>query len=186
MNKKKNTTLKNYIVIPLKNLVKANWNYKHDEPKKAEKLKANFMRNGQIQNLIVRELDTGYYEVVNGNHRVDVMVDLNMDSAVCYNLGNITLQHAQRIAIETNETNFKNDSEKLNGLLMELSQQFEDLQDTLTMDLTHMVNNQPDIPNTIDPNEKFFFLNIELENETQCQELYEEMAERGYKVKIIT
>lgn len=114
-------------------LVKADWNYKTEDAQKSEDLLENLKRNGQIENLLVRELKTGFYEVVNGNHRLDVMKILKMETAHVYNLGECTIQHAQRIAIETNETKFGVDNLKLSGLIKELSAEFsmEDLVKTL-------------------------------------------------------
>lgn len=110
----------NYIEIPLDNLDKASWNYKEDEPAKLKKLVNNIRRNGQIENVIVRqtgvgeykivdglETGSGRYEIVNGNHRYDAFVILEKPTAVAYNLGaNISDAVAARIAVETNETRF--------------------------------------------------------------------------------
>lgn len=121
----KHDLLKNYQVIKLEKLVAADWNYKHDDTTRAkfvmEKLKNNLKRNGQIENLIVRELDTGYIEVVNGNHRYMALKDLGWDECVVYNLGKIDLATAKRIAIATNETKFENDPLRLASILKELT-----------------------------------------------------------------
>ena len=64
-----------FIEIPTDKLVKADWNYKTEDQEKQEKLKENIKRNGQIENIIIRELETGFFEVVNGNHRLSVLKD---------------------------------------------------------------------------------------------------------------
>ena len=92
--------------VPIARIQKAGWNYKAEDAQMSEKLKANFERNGQIENIIIRELPGGDFEVINGNHRIDVMRDLGYADAYCYNLGNVSLVEAQRIALETNETKF--------------------------------------------------------------------------------
>ena len=97
---------KGWTDIQISKLVKANWNYKEENEKQTDKLLNNFKRNGQIENILIRELDTGFYEVVNGNHRLDVMKILKLKKAHAYNFGKISLAEAQRIAIETNETKF--------------------------------------------------------------------------------
>jgi hypothetical protein len=114
-------------------LVKADWNYKTDDAAKKQKLLNNIKRNGQIENLLIRELDTGYYEVVNGNHRLEIMHEIKMAQAFCFNLGKISVQQAQRIAIETNETRFETDTIKLATLIGEIMQEFgiEDIEDTM-------------------------------------------------------
>ena len=124
---------KGWVKANIEQLVKADWNYKEDDQEKAIKLKNNIKRNGQIENIIIRELDTGYYEVINGNHRLDVMQELDFKKIMTYNFGKITQQQAMRIAIETNETKFPADTVKLSEIIREISTEFniEDLVETL-------------------------------------------------------
>jgi hypothetical protein len=117
--------LNNYKVIELSKLVKADWNYKEDDHEIAKKLKKNIENNGQIENLIVRNLGNGTWEVINGNHRLDVMHDLGLKTAMCCDLGMISLQQAKRVAIETNETKFPNDPLKLMEVIKDLGSTFE-------------------------------------------------------------
>ena len=74
----KNKTLKDYgfELMEVSKLIKADWNYKTDDEKKLKDLQENFKRNGQVENIIVRELSKGKYEVVNGNHRLDALKNL--------------------------------------------------------------------------------------------------------------
>ncbi len=120
-----------WVDVPTEKLVKADWNYKLEDEAKSEKLKANIKRNGQIESIIIRELPTGFYEVVNGNHRYDVLNQLEINSIHAFNLGIISDKKAQRIAIETNETKFATDTLQLAELLHELSQEFDDLLETM-------------------------------------------------------
>lgn len=117
----------------MSSLVKAGWNYKTDSDEKKAVLLQNIKRNGLIQNLIVRELPTGFFEVVNGNHRFDALKDMGVESAHCYNVGKISELHAQRIAVETNETNFDTDQVKLGRIFTALNEEFstEDLLTTM-------------------------------------------------------
>ena len=123
-------------VLPFDKLVKAAWNYKEDNDELKEKLKANLKLNGQVENLLVRELDTGFYEVVNGNHRYDALAELECTEVMCYNLGAITETQAKRIAIETNETRFKSDNIKLAGLIKEIGVEINYKDLALTMPYT--------------------------------------------------
>lgn len=109
-----------WVKMPIEKLVKADWNYKDDDPDKAAKLAANIKRNGQVENLMIRELPTGFYEVLNGNHRLDVFTELEMDTAICFNFGKISLAHAQRLAIELNETRFPSNNLRLGQLIKEM------------------------------------------------------------------
>jgi len=123
-----------FVELPLTKLIKADWNYKTEDSEKQEKLKENIKRNGQIENIIVREVDDDKFEVVNGNHRLDVLSDLNYKKVHCYNLGKINKAQAIRIAIETNETKFESDSIALAERIKEISKHFNDL--PLTMPYT--------------------------------------------------
>ena len=124
---------KGFTDIEISKLVKADWNYKEENKTLTEKLKENIKRNGQIENIIIRELDTGFYEVVNGNHRLSVLKDLKQKKVHCYNLGKISDVKAQKVAIETNETKFNTDNLKLAELLNEIGKEFdvEDLEKTM-------------------------------------------------------
>jgi len=110
-----------WIDIKLSQLVKADWNYKTEDEEQSKKLKNNIERNGVIENILVRRLDNGSYEVVNGNHRLDVMNSLKLKECHAYNLGEITKENAIRVAIETNETRFGVDGIKLSHLIDEIS-----------------------------------------------------------------
>lgn len=115
----------NYKVFPVDILVKADWNYKTDDEGKSAKLRENMKRNGQVENIQVRLLETGFYEVVNGNHRLDDARAIGKRFLVAYDHGKISLAQAQRIAIETNETKFDSNHMLLSSLISELSQEFD-------------------------------------------------------------
>lgn len=119
----------NYVWLPIDKLVLCDWNYKEDDDEERQlmqKLINNIKRNGQIENIIVRELDTGFYEVVNGNHRLLAFQQLEVTEVYCYNLGAVSLDEAKRIAIETNETKFQSNKVKLAEIIKGLSIKFDD------------------------------------------------------------
>lgn len=124
---------KQWVLIQVDKLVKANWNYKVDDVKKSQKLKENIKRNGQVENVIVRELPDGNFEVVNGNHRLDVFLDIGTEKVICYNMGNVSVAVAQRLAAETNETRFDRDSLKFAELIKGPADEFtlDDLDTTM-------------------------------------------------------
>lgn len=99
----------------------ADWNYKKDEPDKLAKLVENLRQNGQVENIIVRELEGGAFEVVNGNHRLHAFLTLGWDKVQVYNLGAVSDAHARKIAIETNETKFAVDHVQLAGIIAQLA-----------------------------------------------------------------
>lgn len=116
---------KNYKFFPLELLIGAVWNYKQDDEFMAEQLINSLKRNGQIITCQVRLLDTGYYEVVDGNHRLEAFKKLNQKFIIAYDHGQISLPAAQRIALESNELKFKADNEKLSRLLQEIKLEFQ-------------------------------------------------------------
>lgn len=116
---------KGFQLINIGQLVKADWNYKTNDDVLLQKLAANIKRNGQIENILVRELETGFFEIVNGNHRYDALLQLGIQEIMAFNLGNVTHTQAKRIAIETNETVFKADHVRLAELIGEIIQDFD-------------------------------------------------------------
>lgn len=131
--------------IPVQNIDFAEWNYKEQNNFVLGKLKANLSRNGQVENLIVREIGTNdsgekLYECVNGNHRLEALIALGIETAACYDLGKISEARAKRIAVETNETRFKTNEVKLGGLLEEATKEwgFDDVLETTPYDEAHL------------------------------------------------
>lgn len=133
---------KKYKLLQINQLVKADWNYKEDDDEKKEKLKNNIKRNGQVENIIVRELETGFYEVVNGNHRYDAMKELGYTNIIVCDKTPMKLSEAKRIATETNETRFNSDQVKLAELFKELSQDFtvDELHETMPYSIDEINN----------------------------------------------
>ena len=137
-------TLKDYgfELVEVDKLIKADWNYKTDDEKKLKDLQENFKRNGQVENIIIRELSKGKYEVVNGNHRYDALKNLGIKTAIVCNKGKITKAEAVRLAIETNETKFGVDNLKLAEAINNLQEQYpiEELVKTMPYTTTELNN----------------------------------------------
>lgn len=110
-----------YKILKLDQLVKAEWNYKKEDHNLTEKLKNNLKRNGQVENIIVRQLETGFYEVVNGNHRYDAMKQLGYQDIIVCDKSPMTLSEAKRVAIESNETRFESDEVELAKVIKDIS-----------------------------------------------------------------
>lgn len=119
-----------YIDIDL--LDKAKWNYKEDDEEKQKKLTNQIKKNGQLENIIIRSKGKRF-EIVNGNHRLDTFKELGYKKAMCSNIGSVPLEVAKRVAIETNETSFKEDDIKLIELMKEILDKFdlEELKSTM-------------------------------------------------------
>tara|TARA_R110002050_G_scaffold269425_1_gene411817 strand:- start:997 stop:1632 length:636 start_codon:yes stop_codon:yes gene_type:complete len=187
---------KGWLDIDISKLVKANWNYKEDCEKQTDKLIANFKRIGQVQNLLIRKLDTGFFEVLNGNHRIDVMKILKLKKAHVYNFGEIGLAEAQRIAIETNETTYETNSIKLANLITTLTKEYpvDDLVNTMPYtkdeidnmgDLINFDFNEFESKEDSDGENEFNIqikLNVSHETNERWKELKSKMSEiLGYK-----
>lgn len=121
-----------FMEIAVENLVKAPWNYKVEDVSLSKKLELNIKRNGQIENIIVRQIGENTFEVVNGNHRLDTFINLGMKKVYCYNLGSISEPLAKRIAVETNETKFSNNIIELSEVMSDIIKEFsvDDLLET--------------------------------------------------------
>ena len=132
--KKQATNFNNYQEVKLKNVIKAEWNYKTDDDARLQVLINNIKENGQLENIIVRELGDGRYECVNGNHRLEAFKALNYEKVLVYNLGTIPLRKAKKIAVQTNETKFDANSLKLAEIITDISEEFT---------LQEMVNTMP-------------------------------------------
>lgn len=115
---------KEYQVVPIEMVDEAPWNYKENDDEQSKVLAANLKRNGQIENVIIREKDDGRFEMVNGNHRLVAMRTLGAKRVFACNKGKITEHEAKRIAIETNETRFQTDQLKLGKIMAELGSTF--------------------------------------------------------------
>lgn len=136
---------KKWTEMSIEKLVTAAWNYKKDDPAKAEKLKANIKRNGQVENILVRLLPTGFYEVVNGNHRLMVFQELGLKNIVVFNLGKISDAQARRVAVETNETKFETDNVRLAEVFKEMIDEeftIEDLTESMPFELDEIQDMQ--------------------------------------------
>lgn len=111
----------NYKIIDIDLIQEADWNYKKENEELEIKLERNIQKNGLIENLHVRSLGYNSYECINGNHRLRALNKLNKKHAVVYDHGNITLEDAQIIALETNETKFISDDLKLASIIKNIS-----------------------------------------------------------------
>lgn len=125
--------MKRPIFIDIDMVELADWNYKKNDKKMMETLKAQIQENGFVENIIVREKVDGRYEVINGNHRIECLKAIGEHTVAAINVGPISLIGAKRIAIETNETRFQKDEKKLGNLLSGIKNNvdLEDLKKTM-------------------------------------------------------
>lgn len=117
--------LGNYMLIPMDLLQPLEWNYKQEDQDMSQKLRANMSRIGQVENIHVRELSNGYFEVINGDHRHVELVKMGKQFVAAYNHGDIPYHEAVRRALETNETKWQPNHFKLSNLIEELVQEVD-------------------------------------------------------------
>jgi len=132
----------NYKLIPFELLVKADWNFKVDNDNLKDKLIENIKRNGQVVNTLVRGLDTGYYEVIDGNHRYDAFADMKVDYVLCFDFGQLSDAKARRIAVEINETRFESDNIKLAETIKDIATEYtlEELEVSMPFTMPELEN----------------------------------------------
>jgi len=90
--------LERFQVVEVAQMRKAPWNIKGDDAGKTQKLKASMTENGVIKSCNVRELGDGTYEILDGNHRLDVFLDLEIGQVLAYNHGPISEEEGKLIA----------------------------------------------------------------------------------------
>jgi len=112
-----------YKIVPAELLVNAPWNYKEDDVRTEDALEQNMKLQGQVENLNVRVLETGYFEVGNGNHRNKVFKRNGREFVLVCDHGDISQAEFQRRVILQNDTRWKNNEVKFAELIQEIAQE---------------------------------------------------------------
>lgn len=126
-----------YKLIPQQLLVNAPWNYKEENQEVETKLANNIKNQGQTENINVRPLETGYFQVGNGNHRNSVFERQGREFVLCCVHENISEAEFKRRCIEQNETRFGGTNNfRLSELIKELAGEIAIDELALTMPYT--------------------------------------------------
>lgn len=126
------------IKVPVKNLRKANWNYKTEgSDEQIEKLIKSATYQRSIGIPAVRELGKGIYEIIDGNHRLDAIIKLGKKEIQVENFGKISKAEAVLISKQRNTFWFEDDTIKFaelfkNDILKEFT--IDQLEDMLPID----------------------------------------------------
>lgn len=110
----------NFTYLDPRVLIKNSWNPNKMSPEAESKLRNSIQKNGHIKPILVRELDDGQLEIVGGEHRVDVSIDLGMDSVPVLNLGRISDEQAKKALLIDNSRYGEDEATMLAALLEDI------------------------------------------------------------------
>lgn len=104
--------------IPLSQLRNAEWNANRVKPSTMEKIRTSIERYGVVENLVARPHpdEPGAFEVLSGNHRLQIFRDLGLPSAPVV-LVELDDAHARLLAQTLNRTRGDDDPEAYKKLL---------------------------------------------------------------------
>ena len=69
--------------LPLDSLRNAAWNPNEQDPAMMARLRESIALHGVVQNLVVRPLGDGFYEVLSGNQRIQVLREIGAEKVPC-------------------------------------------------------------------------------------------------------
>lgn len=105
--------LTNIQSIPVSNLRGAPWNFKTEgTPEEIAELAKSIRQDGSAGVLCVRDMGS-FYEVIDGNHRLEAVRLLEWQEVRCENFGNISKAVAFTISRRRNYDRFEEDSQKI-------------------------------------------------------------------------
>lgn len=117
-------------------LIKNPWNPNEISAEAEIKLKKSLEKNGHLKPILVREIDEGL-EIIGGAHRVDLSIELEMESVPVLNLGRIDDATAKRALLFDNTRYGEDDGVKLAELLGDLGDAAS-ISEWFNMDLTEL------------------------------------------------
>lgn len=146
--------------LPIEKLTANSWNPNKLETAEQEKLTLSIKKDGLLKAIAVREIESGY-EIVDGYHRFQSLIDLGEKTVPCVNLGKIEDEKAKKFTLIGNNRYGEDDPFLLKNLISTLDVQ--DLIETLPFeesDISNIfANNILDVENldidTVDPNIDF-------------------------------
>lgn len=121
-----NKLQKEIIDIPIKQLKPAPWNTNVMNDRMRRRLKESINRYGYLGNLVVRPLSDGDYEVVGGNWRLKVLLEMEVETIPC-TIVNVDEAHARLLSLALNRIEGEDDlglkAKALKIALEEISQE---------------------------------------------------------------
>lgn len=108
-------------VIPIHQLLPAPWNYTEEgTPERLETLKNSIIRDKSAGVPAVRQLGSSRFEVIDGNHRLQILLELGWKEVTCENFGKISQAEAITISRRRNHDWFPSREGALDLLLKEV------------------------------------------------------------------
>lgn len=147
--KKKSAVVKiNLISVPAIKLLPNPWNPNEQTDFIFEKERNSIRTHGFIDPILVRELDDGQFEIIDGEHRWKAAQLEGMTEIPCNNLGQVADSAAKQLTIIMNETRGEARRDKLSELLKDLASEvgMASLYESLPYQMTEidaLVNSQP-------------------------------------------
>ena len=118
-------------------LVKNSWNPNKMSPEAEAKLRNSLQQHGHIRPILVRELDDGRLEIIGGEHRTELSIDLGMETVPVMNLGRISDEAAKRALMIDNSRYGQDDAGLLSELLSDIGTA-DDLAEWMAMDVDQL------------------------------------------------
>lgn len=101
-------------------LKKNSWNPNEVSAEGMMKLRRSIEKNGHIRPILVRELEDDSLEIIGGEHRVEISIDLGHESVPVLNLGKIDDKKAKEILLLDNSRYGEDEVGKLSALLEDI------------------------------------------------------------------
>ncbi|GAL22967.1 hypothetical protein JCM19235_1268 [Vibrio maritimus] len=101
-------------------LKKNTWNPNELTAEAEAKLRKSLEENGHVRPILVRELEDGSLEIVGGEHRNDLSIELGYDEVPVLNLGKISDTQAKKALLLDNSRYGEDEVGKLSALLEEI------------------------------------------------------------------
>lgn len=114
-------------------LVKNSWNPNKMSPEAEAKLRNSLQKHGHIRPILVRELESGKLEIIGGEHRTELSIELGMTEVPVMNLGRVSDETAKRALMIDNSRYGEDDAGLLSELLSGLGTA-DELAEWMTMD----------------------------------------------------
>ena len=166
--------MKEFITVPLKNISPNKWNPNYMDSNQFNALKESVKDFKEVlegDRIIVREIEEGQYEVIDGEHRYTALKQLKAENAPVYNLGKIQDSKAKLINLTLNNYGTEDFNRKID-LIQDLKK---------SIDMNHITKYIADekvrVERVID-NERTDILNVESVSELMGE--LSTVKERGF------